>query len=71
MTGCKAPCTYQHYSLTDNPFTMHMGNYSYFTISYVSTDRTLEEEVIKKRIYVLKVLLVDPGADLPTRLPDQ
>ena len=71
MTGCKVPCTYQHYSLIDNPFTMHMGNYSYFTIAYVSTDRTLEEEVIKKTISVLKVLLVDPGADLPTRLPDQ
>ena len=71
MTGCKVPYTYQHYSLIDNPFTMHMGNYSYFTISYVSTDRTLEEEVIKKTISVLKVLLVDPGADLPARLPDQ
>jgi len=61
MTGCKVPCTYQHYSLIDNPFTMHMGNYSYFTISYVSTDRTLEEEVL---IYPLDSLISEFGGAL-------
>ena len=44
LTGCKVPCTYQHYSLVDHPFTLHT-TYSYFSISYISTDDTLEEEV--------------------------
>ena len=44
LTGCKVPCTYQHYSLVDHPFTLHT-TYSYFSLSYISTDVTLEEEV--------------------------
>ena len=45
VTGCKVPCTYQHYSLVDNPFTLHTS-YAYFSLSYISTDVTLEEEVL-------------------------
>ena len=45
VIGCKVPCTYQHYSLVDNPFTLHTS-YAYFSLSYISTDVTLEEEVL-------------------------
>ena len=44
MAGCWVPCTYQHYSLIDHPFTLHTS-YSYFTISFISTDVNVEEEV--------------------------
>ena len=51
MAGCWVPCTYQHYSLIEHPFTLHTS-YSYFTISFISTDVNVEEEVAHFQNYI-------------------
>ena len=51
MAGCWVPCTYQHYSLIEHPFTLHTS-YSYFTISFISTNVNVEEEVPHFQNYI-------------------
>ena len=60
LTGCLLPCTYTQYSLVGSPKRFSEG-YTYFTLSYVSTDIVVREEML---LFPLDSLVSELGGAL-------
>ena len=45
LTGCKVPCSYNHYSVVGIPASFKTMNLTYMSLSYASTDLTEIQEV--------------------------